>query len=131
SLSHRRVAIPPMRPLRALVIALFLLATGAGAPGLSSAASPPAASARGLDVLVAGPRAAAPGATIALALQVVGYRGVRDAAPIEGATTEVAWDPAQGGTAAAPARAETGADGQATATVVMPAGRLTARLLVT
>src|SRR5690606_9805853 len=65
------------------------------------------------------------------ALQVVGYRGVRDAAPIEGATTEVAWDPAQGGTAAAPARAETGADGQATATVVMPAGRLTARLLVT
>lgn len=131
------MAQPPHRPsphrlARRVVATLVVLALALATPGPTArAASPDAASARGLDVLVAGATSAAPGATLDVALQVVGYRTVLDAAPIEGATVELSWDPAQLKVAPPAVRLETDAGGRASGQVVMPRTGEDARLLVT
>lgn len=112
---------------------LAVLALAVVVPGSAArAASSEAASARGLDVLVAGASAAAPGASLTFALQVVGYRTVLEAAPLEGATVELSWDPTtQAKVVPPPVRLETDAGGRASGRVVMPAVEKDARLLVT
>ncbi len=54
---------------------------------------PKAPAARGLDVFVHLPQTAAPGSTVPVQLQVIGFSTVTTAEPLPEATVEAVWDP--------------------------------------
>lgn len=70
-------------------IASALLASGTFG---TATGAPAGASARGLATFVHGPSEAAPGGELPLVLVVYGFSQVTEAAPLPGATVEIAWD---------------------------------------
>ena len=114
------------RPLRLglpLIALVFLALIRVRDSGAQSASNDPAA--RGLDVFVHAPHEVAPGGTLPIDVEAVGFPSVVTLSPLPRATIEAVWNPETLGTIASappPVTVTADADGRARLEVPMPDG---------